>query len=235
MIALTTKGQKYGSAVVIGLVLLAVAYGMGHHSGAQTATDAQDVANAKTIDSLVAVTTKQADSLERSSLALVKLAQKAAAPVVRAVAATDVADTAAIGARARAERAAADSGATAAQLRAQIDSVTRADSVLDARFHAERDSAQRLAGQLTDAVRAEAAALVGKDLALRTSKEDHEAQQKVIDDLKGHQPGIIHRAVHGIIVVTAAAGCGGLGTLAGPAVAVGAAVACGAVAGAVLK
>jgi hypothetical protein len=225
------KGQQYATILVVGLALVGGAYWLGHHNGTVAERTVIDVAKEQAIDSLTQVATARAGSLTRVSADLVKLAAAAKVPHANAVVRSDSADRAATYARTVARLTLEDSQATNARLRGTLDSLIVADSVLDARFHAERDASQKRFMYDSLAMEAQAKALEGSKSALDLARQDHQAQDKIIADLKGQQPGLLHRAFHGIIIVTAAAGCGGLGTLAGPAVAIGAAVACGAAAG----
>lgn len=223
---LTEKGRLWAAALLGLLILLASSYVYGRAKGAASVKDAADAKMAQATHTATLTLQRSADSIEVISRKYEALAAAQKAPHVAAIARTDSADTIAVHFRHDAEHLANDSTATRTQLAQAIDSMARADSVLDARRVSERNAAMARIMALETALRNDTLTIQAKDLALQASAKDYAALEQVVRDLKGQRIGIIHRLLTGGLTVIAAGACGAAGSLAGPAVAIGAVVAC---------
>lgn len=226
MITLTAKGKGYAIWVLIGLAVLVAVYLLGKYDGSADATEAADVAAEQRNHAHTLALKKSADSLEVVSRKLAQAAAAAKQPHLSAIARTDSADTTAVHFRHDAEHLASDSTATRAQLAQAIDSMARADSILDSRRREERDKAMARIVALEATVQSDTAAMRAKDGELESLGVDLAIEQRIVKDVKAQQHGFMRRVVSGVVSVAAAGGCGALGSLAGPAVAVGAAGTC---------
>jgi hypothetical protein len=223
-----TRLQEALAGAAFALMLLVGTFMAGRRAGqVEARTDAAVAAEAKVHAELLRATAT-ADSLERITRSAVALIPKSDAGRARAVAKSDTALANAVHARESAERMAADSAATARQLRASIDSLAAADSVLTERFLNERTLNGRSIALRDTALAKAMAALDSKDNALAKAAEDYHAQQLVIADLKAERPGFLRRATGAVVAGIAAVGCGYAGSFGGPAAAVGAGAACAA-------
>ena len=173
--------------------------------------------------------------LDGTDVAYGALRPRHAALVSRAASTkTDTAAELELGAVSHALQVAHDSLATVPELRAQIDSVAVADSVLRINvLHMQTAYATTLA--LKDsALVAKDSALASGARALVASKEDVAAQDRIIASLKSAQPSVVRRGFRGVEAAVAGIACGALGTLASPVIGIAAGVACAGVAGATL-
>lgn len=226
MIGLTEKGKALAINLGVLLSFGCGVYVMGHHAGMVTERTSADERDAVRTHAALLVATASADSLARVTNDLLRLAELSKVPHARAILHTDTAAVSAALAREHAERAALDSAATAVQLRVQIDRLAAADSLLDLRFHQERDAAQKRFAFDSLALASAEATIQKKSLAIESAARDYSALEQVVRDLRGQQRGVVHRVVTGTITVVSAATCGALGSLAGPVAALGAAGVC---------
>lgn len=231
---LTQQGKELAAGALIVLALAAASYAVGRAHGETAAQDAAVVANEARIRDTVASFTKQLEVLEAHATSIEEAAARAALVSRAASTKTDTAAELELGAVSHALQVAHDSLATVPELRAQIDSVAVADSVLRINvLHMQTAYATTLA--LKDsALVAKDSALASGARALVASKEDVAAQDRIIASLKSAQPSVVRRGFRGVEAAVAGIACGALGTLASPVIGIAAGVACAGVAGATL-
>lgn len=228
MIGLSENGKRDLAWVLAVLALLAVVYLGGRKGGANAAKTAADEAAEVAFKARLDTAVAAADSLKAFSDALLVRVAEAEKPRRVAVARTDSGVAVAESARHEVERVLADRNAELEDVRKAAAALALADSIAFARFAAERAASLAKLAVDSAAMAAMTATIAAKDNALARAAEDRAAQVKVIADLKGERRGLFRRALNGVLTVGAAAGCGAVGALIGPAAAVGGAVGCGA-------
>jgi hypothetical protein len=233
-ISLSSKGKMI--ALILALVIggMYAVYALGRYQGAAAARTVAAEQRAQEIHAATVKTAAAADSLARSTAQILKVVELAKKPHARAIASSDAAVRDAERARAAAVRVARDT-TTQAPARAAIDSLARADSVALTLFHAERAAAQKRLQLDSLAMVSALATIDAKDRVIVSQALEIKQLGVVITDLKRERPGIFRRAVTGLLVGGAAAGCGALGSvLGGPMAAIAAGGACAAAAGGLL-
>lgn len=227
--------KTFAGWMLAGLTVIVAIYMMGRSNGrAQARTAADEAAEAK-IHVAVVAAQKSADSLEVVTRHLVRLAEASRVPHTRAIVRTDTAGRVAEAARAALVKVLADSAAKLAELRAAADSLLVADSILNSRFTAERAAALKRIQFDSLAMASALRTIDEKNAVIELNTRDRDALFKVINDLKGQQPSFMRRGVTGVLAFVGGAACGAAGSLAGPAAAIGGAVACAAVVGAIAR
>lgn len=235
MIGLTPRGKTYGAWAIAGLALLLMVYLLGRRDGSRAAKTAVDEAAEAEIHAAVVAAQQSADSLEVMTRNLLKLVELSKVPHARAVVRTDSAGVVAEAARKHLAQVLADSLAQLAEVRAAADSLLVADSILNSRFTAERAASLKRLSFDSLALASALRTIEEKNAVIELNTTDRTALLKIIADLKGQQPSVVRRGVSGVLALVGGAACGAAGSLAGPAVAVGGALACAAVVGAIAR
>lgn len=232
---LTARGEKYALVLVAALVVLGATNLWSYRAGGATQRTKDDEAAAAAIHVRFLAAQKAASVREREFHQAVAITVKDKPAHVRAIATTDTALAGAQRARESAERSAQDSAATVATLRASLDSLAVADSILAASALNERSkAAKRLADDSTALAKADSV-VTAMGLTITLAVEDHAADRKVIGDLKGQRHGFLRRAANGVLIVACAGGLGAIGSLASPVGTIAGAIIGAAVCGVIVR
>jgi hypothetical protein len=232
--SLTVKGQQIAGALAIGILLLVVVFFVGRCTKTDSARTDQDVAAEKVVRAQLVVLEKRADSLEKVSLQLAKVAAAAKAPHLAAVARSDTGKALADSAHAALDKVLADSLAKIDEVKAAVRALEVKDSIAFVAFLNERVAASGRITKLEAALVSDTATMNAQSAALAKAADDRGKQDDVIKDLRRQQPGFMHRAFNGIVTVAAGGACAAVGSIASPLVAVGAGVMCGGIVAAIL-
>lgn len=199
--------KRLGLLIGLGLMALGTLFGVARCAGREDPGVVQAAANAVRAHQAVVRAQGKADSLERAIPWLVAASDFAAAAHAQASLRADTAAAREATLRADALGHAADSAATVPELRGAIDSLARADSIMDARFVAERAAA------LVRIVAADSLAAIrqltveAKTVQLAALADQVDALTKELDAVKASRPGPVHRAFTGLEVGAATGVC----------------------------
>ncbi len=192
------KTNEWLAAGALGVVLLAFAYCSGERHGSQSEKEKAAIAQTQKDSAEVEKDIVLADSLKRVSAAWLVASQKAVAHIAPVAAKTDTAHLAEDRERTAALALARDSLSTALQLRQAIDSLSKADSTLYARFLAEREANQR-------ALQLQGQALATALQTITADSVAFVAQGKVVSDLrvelklaKSDRPSVLGNILRGV-------------------------------------
>ena len=226
MLGLTANGQRDAGLALGALGVLVVVYLAGHCSGERAAVTQVDTAAERVIAHTVDSLTGRVDSLTQVVQVARRRAAVTAAPEAQAIARTNTAGDAERAARDTLERVLADSLAALATVKAAAEQLAAADSMAYAAVVAERQAAGARIMALSSVILADSTLIDRQSEALAAAAEDRRAQAKIIADLIGQRPGLVHRIMDGALDVVAAGACGAAGSLLSAAGAVVAGAAC---------